>query len=121
MNSTKRSEIFSRLRARNAVPKSELEYRSPFDLLVSVILSAQATDKSVNLATRELYAVARTPESILALGVAGLENHIKRIGLFRTKAKNIVATCQMLLERHGGAVPDTHEALEQLQIGRAHV
>jgi endonuclease-3 len=119
MNPAKRSEIFSRLRARNATPKSELEYRSPFELLVSVILSAQATDKSVNLATRELYAIARTPQSIVALGVAGLEKHIKRIGLYHTKAKNIVATCQMLLERHGGAVPDTHEALEQLPgVGR---
>ncbi len=114
MNLAKRSEIFARLRARNAAPKSELEYRSPFELLVSVILSAQATDKSVNLATRDLYAVACTPQAILALGVTGLEKYIKRIGLYHTKAKNIVATCRMLLDRHDGEVPNTLEALQQL-------
>ena len=119
MNSAKRTEIFSRLRAASATPQSELEYNSPFELLVAVVLSAQATDKSVNLATRELYKVANTPEAILALGVAGLEPFIKRIGLYRTKAKNIIATCALLLEHHGGAVPQTREALESLPgVGR---
>jgi endonuclease-3 len=119
MNPAKRRAIFSRLRAANPQPASELEYRSPFELLVAVVLSAQATDKSVNLATRELFKVANTPQAILALGVAGLERHIKSIGLYRTKAKNIIATCQLLLERHGGEVPRTREALEQLPgVGR---
>jgi endonuclease-3 len=119
MNSLKRAEIFSRLRAATAAPQSELEYASPFELLVAVILSAQATDKSVNLATRQLYQTANTPQAILALGSAGLEPFIKRIGLYRTKAKNIIATCALLLERHGGSVPDTREALEQLPgVGR---
>ena len=119
MNPAKRHAIFTRLRAANPQPASELEYRSPFELLVSVVLSAQATDKSVNLATRELFKAARTPQAILALGVAGLERYIKSIGLYRTKAKNIIATCQLLLERHGGEVPRTREALEQLPgVGR---
>ena len=119
MNPFKRSEIFSRLRAANPEPRGELEYRSPFELLVAVVLSAQATDKSVNLATRDLYLVANTPEAILKLGTAGLEKYIKRIGLYRTKAKNILATCQLLLDRHAGAVPSTHEELEQLPgVGR---
>ncbi len=119
MNPAKRHAIFSRLRAANPQPASELEYRSPFELLVAVVLSAQATDKSVNLATRELFKAAHTPQAILALGAAGLERRIKSIGLYRTKAKNIIATCRQLLERHGGAVPPTREALEQLPgVGR---
>lgn len=119
MNTAKRTEIFKRLRAASATPRSELEYASAFELLVAVILSAQATDKSVNLATRELYKVATTPRQILALGVAGLETYIKRIGLYRTKAKNIIATCARLLEHHEGHVPQTREALEQLPgVGR---
>ena len=119
MNPSKRAEIFIRLRAANPNPTSELEYRSPFELLVAVVLSAQATDKSVNLATRELYKVANTPRAIHALGTTGLERHIKRIGLYRTKARNILATCKLLLERHGGEVPRTREALEQLPgVGR---
>jgi len=119
MNPAKRAAIFERLRAANPEPRGELAYRTPFELLVAVVLSAQATDKSVNLATRELYKVANTPAELLALGSAGLENHIKRIGLYRTKAKNILATCKLLLERHGGKVPATREALEQLPgVGR---
>ena len=119
MNPSKRVSIFSRLRAVTPEPRGELIYHTPFELLVAVVLSAQATDKSVNLATRELYKVANTPAQILELGAAGLENHIKRIGLYRTKAKNILATCKLLLERHGGEVPATREALEQLPgVGR---
>ncbi len=119
MNPAKRHAIFARLRAANPHPRSELEYRSPFELLVAVVLSAQATDKSVNLATRELYKIASSPETVLALGTAGLEKIIKRIGLYRTKAKNILATCKLVLERHGGAVPQTRDALEQLPgVGR---
>ena len=119
MNPSKRRQIFERLRAANPRPASELEHRSPFELLVAVILSAQATDKSVNLATRELYRVARTPQAMLALGTAGLEKYIKSIGLYRTKAKNIIATCRLLLERHGGEVPKTQVALEALPgVGR---
>ena len=119
MNPARRHAIFSRLRAANPHPASELEYRSPFELLVAVVLSAQATDKSVNLATRGLFQAAPTPQAILALGAAGLERHIKRIGLYRTKAKNILAACRLLLERHGGEVPATREALEQLPgVGR---
>jgi endonuclease-3 len=119
MNPSKRVAIFERLRAANPEPRGELVYRTPFELLVAVVLSAQATDKSVNLATRELYKVANTPAQLLALGNAGLEDHIKRIGLYRTKAKNILATCKLLLERHGGEVPATREALEQLPgVGR---
>lgn len=119
MNPAKRHEIFSRLRAANPEPASELEFRSPFELLVAVVLSAQATDKSVNIATRELFAIASTPAAMLKLGAAGLEKYIKRIGLYRTKAKNILASCHLLLERHGGEVPQTREALEQLPgVGR---
>src|SRR5258706_13094186 len=102
MNPSKRHAIFERLRAANPEPRGELVFRSPFELLVAVVLSAQATDKSVNLATQELYKVANTPAQLLALGNAKLESHIKRIGLYRTKAKNILATCKLLLERHGG-------------------
>ena len=119
MNPVKRQQIFSRLRAANPEPASELEYHSPFELLLAVILSAQATDKSVNLATRELYKTAHTARAILALGSAGLEPYIRRIGLYRTKAKNILATCRLLLEKHDGEVPPTREALEQLPgVGR---
>ena len=119
MNPTKRTEIFRRFKAANAVPQGELEFKSPFELLIAVILSAQATDKSVNLATRELYKNHNTPRAMLALGVTGLEPFIKRIGLYRTKAKNIIATCSQLLERHAGNVPQTRDALEQLPgVGR---
>ena len=119
MNPSKRVEIFKRLRCANPSPASELQYRSPFELLIAVVLSAQATDRSVNLATRDLFGVASTPRAILALGAAGLEKHIRRIGLYRTKAKNILATCRILLERHGGEVPQTRETLEQLPgVGR---
>ena len=119
MNPARRHAIFSRLRAANPHPASELEYRTPFELLVAVVLSAQATDKSVNLATRELFKAARTPQAILALGAAGLERYIRSIGLYRTKAKNIIATCRLLIQDHGGEVPRTREALEQLPgVGR---
>ncbi len=119
MNPAKRQEIFERLRQANPEPRGELEYRTPFELLVAVILSAQATDKSVNLATRSLYKVANTPEKILALGMDGLTAHIKRIGLYRIKAKNILATCELLLQGHQGKVPHERAALEQLPgVGR---
>jgi endonuclease III len=119
MNPTKRHEIFARLRAANPAPTTELEYRAPFELLVAVVLSAQATDKSVNLATRELFRDADNPQAILALGEAGLERYIKRIGLYRTKAKNIIAACRIIVESHGGEVPRTREALEALPgVGR---
>jgi endonuclease-3 len=111
--------IFTLLRAANPAPRSELVYASPFGLLVSVVLSAQATDKSVNLATPGLFRVANNPEAMLKLGRRGLERHIRRIGLYRTKAKNILATCKLLLQRHGGEVPRTREALQALPgVGR---
>ena len=119
MNATRRQAIFERFRAANPKPRGELEYASNFELLIAVILSAQATDKSVNLATRKLYAVANTPQQILTLGMDGLVAHVKSIGLYRSKAKNILATCELLLERHSGEVPDNREALEQLPgVGR---
>lgn len=119
MNPAKRREIFQRFSAANPHPRGELEYRTPFELLVAVILSAQATDKSVNLATRALYRDASTPQAIAALGVSGLEHYIKRIGLYRTKAKNVIATCKMLIDLHAGAVPQTAAALEALPgVGR---
>ena len=119
MNPAKRQEIFARFRQANPEPRGELEYRTPFELLIAVILSAQATDKSVNLATRGLYQAANTPEALLALGMDGLIEHIKRIGLYRSKAKNILATCELLLQRHAGKVPQEREALEQLPgVGR---
>ena len=119
MNATKRREIFQRLRAINPAPTTELEFSTPFELLVAVILSAQATDRSVNLATRALFARARTPQAIAALGVEGLTPFISSIGLFRSKAKHIVAACQMLLDKHGGEVPRSREALEALPgVGR---
>ncbi len=119
MSPETRAGIFKRLRAANPSPRSELVYGSPFELLVSVILSAQATDKSVNLATSKLYQDANTPAALLQLGREGLERYIKSIGLYRTKAKNIIATCKLLLEKHGGVVPQTREALESLPgVGR---
>jgi len=117
MNPAKRAEIFRRFQAANPHPTTELEYGSPFELLVAVVLSAQATDKSVNLATRRLFPA--TPEKIVKLGVPGLEDAIKSIGLYRTKAKNVVALSGMLLERHGGEVPADRDALESLPgVGR---
>jgi endonuclease-3 len=117
MNPQKRYEIFSRLRAANANPTTELEYRTPFELLIAVVLSAQATDKSVNLATRKLFPA--TPQKIVKLGVAGLEPYVKSIGLYRTKAKNVVALSKILLDEHGGEVPAEREALERLPgVGR---
>lgn len=119
MNAAKREQIFARLQAANAHPTTELAHATPFELLIAVILSAQATDKSVNLATAELFPVARTPAAMLALGPDTLERYVKRIGLYRTKVKHILETCRALLDRHGGAVPDSREALEQLPgVGR---
>jgi len=119
MNPSKRMAIFTRFREANPEPRTELEYRTPFELLIAVILSAQATDKSVNIATRELYRTAHTPQAILALGTTGLEEYIKRIGLYRMKAKNIIATCRLLIDEHDGQVPQTREALEKLPgVGR---
>ena len=119
MNPQKRQAIFARLRAANPQPRTELIYESAFELLVAVILSAQATDKSVNKATAGLFRAANTPASILALGVGGLSKYIQAIGLYNAKAKNIMAMCRMLLERHGGEVPMTREALEELPgVGR---
>ncbi|MBL8520232.1 MAG: endonuclease III [Betaproteobacteria bacterium] len=119
MSAAERHAFFRRLRDINPHPKSDLEYATPFELLVAVILSAQATDKSVNLATDKLFPVANTPEKILALGEAGLTPYIQSIGLYRTKAKNVIAMCALLLEKHGGQVPQTREALEALPgVGR---
>ena len=119
MNPTKIAEIFRRLKAARPHPTTELEYSTPFELLVAVILSAQATDKGVNAATRVLYRDANTPQAILALGVEGLSQYIKTIGLFNTKAKNVIETCRLLIERHGGEVPESREALEALPgVGR---
>jgi endonuclease-3 len=117
MNPQKRREIFARLQAANPHPTTELEYGSPFELLVAVVLSAQATDKSVNLATRKFFPV--TPQKIVELGVAGVEERVKSIGLFRTKAKNVFALSKILIEKHCGAVPQNREALEELPgVGR---
>lgn len=119
MNPQKREAIFARLRAANPQPRTELVYASPFELLVSVILSAQATDKSVNKATADLFSAANTPGALLALGVKGLSKYIKSIGLYNAKARNIIAMSQLLLERHAGEVPTTREALEELPgVGR---
>jgi endonuclease-3 len=119
MNDVKRRAIFARLRAANPAPRTELHYQSPFELLVAVILSAQATDKSVNKATASLFRAANTPAAVLDLGVDGLASYIKSIGLYNSKAKNIIATCRLLLERHGGAVPTSREDLERLPgVGR---
>jgi endonuclease-3 len=119
MNPAKRLEIFRRLRKANPHPTTELVYRTPFELLISVILSAQATDKSVNLATAQLYPRADTPRKILALGESGLTPYIQRIGLYRTKAKNVIAACALLVEKFGGEVPSNREDLESLPgVGR---
>ena len=119
MKPAQRNQLFERLQKANPQPASELSYASNFQLLVAVILSAQATDKSVNLATRQLFIDAPTPEAVLALGEEGLIEYIRTIGLFRTKAKNVIATCKMLIERFEGVVPSTREALESLPgVGR---
>jgi len=119
MNPQKRRAIFETLRAANPHPTTELEYRNPFELLVAVVLSAQATDKSVNQATRGLFAAAPTPSALVALGEARLIEHIKTIGLFRTKARNVIRLCELLIERHDGEVPRDREALEALPgVGR---
>jgi endonuclease-3 len=119
MNPAKRREIFERLRAANPNPTTELRYRTPYELLVAVVLSAQATDKSVNQATAVLFQEHDTPEKVAQLGVAGLEPYIRTIGLYRTKAKNVVELSRLLVERHGGAVPANREALEALPgVGR---
>ncbi|QUX91288.1 endonuclease III [Marinomonas sp. A3A] len=119
MNKEKRYEIFSRLRAENPNPVTELEYSSPFELLIAVLFSAQATDVSVNKATRKLFPVANTPETMLALGVDGLKSYIKTIGLFNAKAENAIKTCKILIEKHNSVVPETREELEALPgVGR---
>ncbi|EXJ11084.1 MULTISPECIES: endonuclease III [Nitrincola] len=119
MNASKRHQIFSRLREQNPHPTTELEYSTPFELLIAVILSAQATDVGVNKATRKLFPVANTPESILALGLEKLKSYIRTIGLYNSKAENILKTCQQLIEHHNSSVPSTREALEALPgVGR---
>ena len=119
MNKEKRIEILKRLRAANPHPTTELNFSSPFELLIAVILSAQATDKGVNKATDKLFPVANTPQAILALGVDGLKEYIKTIGLFNSKAENIIKTCRDLIENHHGEVPEDREALEALAgVGR---
>ena len=119
MNRDKRTAIYRTLRDGNPAPQTELEYQSPFELLISVILSAQATDISVNKATEKLYEVANTPQAIFDLGVEGLTPYIRTIGLFNSKAKNIIKTCRILLDEHYGEVPQTREALESLPgVGR---
>ena len=119
MNADKRRQIFERLRAANPHPTTELEYTTPFELLIAVILSAQATDVSVNKATRKLYPVANTPTAIYALGVDGLIPYVQTIGLYKTKAKNVVETCRLLVEQHDGQVPREREALQALPgVGR---
>ncbi|MBY4675799.1 endonuclease III [Marinobacterium arenosum] len=119
MNKQKRHEIFSRLREQNPNPTTELEYDNPFELLIAVILSAQATDVGVNKATRQLFPVANTPEAILELGVEGLKEYIKTIGLFNSKAENVIKACRMLVELHDSEVPDNRTALEALPgVGR---
>lgn len=119
MNKEKRIEIFSRFQQANPEPKTELEYSTPFELLAAVLLSAQATDKGVNIATRKLFAVANTPATIAALGIAGVEEYIKTIGLFRSKAKHLVQTAEILRDQYNGEVPEDREALESLPgVGR---
>ncbi|MFA6013533.1 MAG: endonuclease III [Gallionellaceae bacterium] len=119
MNTSKRREIFLRLQAANPHPKPELEYSSPFELLIAVLLSAQATDISVNAATRILFPIANTPQALLNLGEEKLSVYIQRIGLYKTKAKHIIQTCRLLQEKHDGKVPQTREALESLPgVGR---
>ena len=119
MNSARRHELYERLRAANPAPATELEYRTPFELLIAVVLSAQATDKGVNRATAKLFPVARTPAAILALGEEGLKKYISSIGLYNAKARNIISLCRILLESHGGKVPRERAALEALPgVGR---
>jgi len=119
LSSGQRHELFARLRTANPQPATELEYATTFQLLIAVILSAQATDKSVNLATRKLFADAPTPQAMLALGESGLADYINRIGLYQGKARNVIATCQQLLARHAGEVPHSRAALEALPgVGR---
>ena len=119
MNDAKRREIFARFRAANPAPRSELRYRGTFQLLVAVILSAQATDRSVNQATERLFADAGTPEAMLALGVTGLSRYVRSIGLYRSKARHLIDTCRRLIEEYGGQVPRDREALESLPgVGR---
>lgn len=119
MNKEKRTEIFTRLRDENPEPTTELNYSNPFELLIAVILSAQATDVGVNKATDKLYPVANTPEAIYGLGVDGLKEYIKTIGLFNSKAENVIKTCQILIEKHNSQVPDNREDLEALPgVGR---
>lgn len=119
MNKDKRTEIFTRLRDNNPKPETELEYSSPFELLVAVTLSAQATDVSVNKATRKLFPVANTPETIYALGEEGLKEYIKTIGLFNSKAKNVINMCKILMEKHNSQVPETRDELVALPgVGR---
>ena len=119
MNKEKRQEIFERLRADNPHPTTELNYSNSFELLIAVILSAQATDVGVNKATDKLFPVANTPETIHALGVAGLSKYIKTIGLYNSKAKNVIATCKILIDQHNSEIPESREALEALPgVGR---
>jgi len=119
MNAEKRKQIFERLKIANPNPTTELEYTTPFELLIAVILSAQATDVSVNKATRKLYIVANTPEKIVALGVDGLIPYVQTIGLYRNKAKNVIDTCRLLLDHHHGEVPSDRESLQALPgVGR---
>ncbi|WP_445157433.1 endonuclease III [Halomonas sp. E14] len=119
MNAQKRYEIFARLREHNPHPTTELDWQSPFELLTAVLLSAQATDVGVNKATARLFPVANTPQAILELGLDALKGHIKTIGLYNTKAENLMKTCRILVERHGGEVPDTRAELEALPgVGR---
>lgn len=119
MNNEKRVQILERLRAANPHPETELNWSSPFELLIAVLLSAQATDVSVNKATDKLYKVANTPQTMLDMGVDGVKEHIKTIGLFNSKAENVIKTCKILVEQHGGEVPEDREALEALPgVGR---
>lgn len=119
MNQAKRIEILTRLRDNNPHPTTELRFNSPFELLISVLLSAQATDVSVNKATAKLYPVANTPQAMLELGVEGIKSYIKTIGLFNTKAENVIKTCQILVDKNHGQVPENREALEALPgVGR---
>jgi len=119
VNNVKRAELYRRLASIDPHPTTELEYQSPFELLIAVILSAQATDVGVNKATRRLFPIADTPQAILALGEEGLKSHIRTIGLFNSKAANIIKTCAILLQQHGGQVPETRSALEALPgVGR---
>ena len=119
MNKNKRTEIFSRLRKANPAPKTELVHKSNFELLISVILSAQATDIGVNKATKELYKVANTPQKILALGESGLKKYIKSIGLYNSKAKNIIRTCKILIDEHNCKIPEDRDTLQKLPgVGR---